>query len=56
MSLYEKSFGGRPTVPTTRDDLPEFLRKNCKCLGKWVPIPKKKKEAEPYLVRETRTR
>ena len=56
MSLYEKSFGGRPTVPTTRDDMPEFLRKNCKCLGKKKTKQKKKKEAEPYLVRETRTR
>ena len=52
MSLYEKSFGGRPTVRPTRDDMPEFLRKNCKCIKEWIHIPQEKKENEPYLIRE----
>lgn len=49
--VYGKSFeslGGTPTVPTTRKDMPDFLIKDCKCIGKWVPIPQKKK-TEPYF-------
>ncbi len=34
MSLYEKSFGGKPRKPTTKDDMPDFLIKDCKCIGK----------------------
>lgn len=48
MSIYEKSFGGKPIKPTTKNDMPDFLIKDCKCIGKWVSIPQEKR-TEPYF-------
>lgn len=46
--VYKKSFGGKPIKPTTKNDMPDFLIKDCKCIGKWVPIPQEKR-TEPYF-------